>query len=107
MSPYLKKLEFTARCEPPTGLGTVGKEVHMNPKYAPLSRVEAERRESLFLWLRTRPAGEDTGAQFDSDDWHDLDYAYRHDPLGVTRGILWTAGGAIAFWALLFWVLNL
>jgi hypothetical protein len=28
-----------------------------------------------------------------------------HDPLGFTRGLLWTAGGAVAIWAIICWVL--
>jgi hypothetical protein len=84
----------------------VGKEVQMKPKYAPLSRVEAERRESLFLWLRERASREPRDARFDSDDRARLGHAYSHDPLGVTRGVLWTAGAAIVFWTLLFWVLS-
>jgi hypothetical protein len=29
-----------------------------------------------------------------------------HDPLAITRGVLWTLAAALAFWGLLIWVLS-
>ena len=77
----------------------------MKPKYLPTSPVEDERRERLFQWLRDRSSRECTGARFDLIERRDPNGPYGFDPLGVTRGILWTALAAVGIWGFLFWVI--
>jgi len=72
-----------------------------SPAHTAANAGGSSMRKNNIIPLRSKRT-RDRAARFGLESLAQLE----HDPLAITRGVLWTLTAALAFWGLLIWVLS-